>query len=196
MENNQNAVPDAIDEVAAAEANLQAAQERLDAARQRLASEQGQQVEGGAAGWQADVPPSPYAATQPDGVQQTYQQGQQSGWQSQAQGQPYYQQPYQQPYQGYQQAYQPYAQPVRAKDHLAAGLLAIFLGSLGIHKFYLGYNKTGVIMLCVTLIGGILSLGIASVIMGIIAFIEGIIYLVKPQPEFERLYVYGTKEWF
>ena len=46
---------------------------------------------------------------------------------------------YQQPY--YQQ---PYSQPmVTTKDHVAAGLLAIFLGAFGIHKFYLGYNTAG-----------------------------------------------------
>lgn len=32
--------------------------------------------------------------------------------------------------------------------------------------------------------------------MGVIAIIEGIIYLTKPQPEFERIYVYNKKEWF
>lgn len=32
---------------------------------------------------------------------------------------------------------------------LATGLLAIFLGSLGIHKFLLGYTNAGMIMLLV-----------------------------------------------
>lgn len=207
MENNQNAVPDAISEVAAAEAEVRAAQERLDAARQRLASEQGAQASQAAQAWempqqdsaaqQATVPPSPYEVPQQGAADQGAQTAQASQAAQAAQGQPYYQQPYcQQPYQPYQQANQPYVQYVKTKDHLVAGLLAIFLGSLGIHKFYLGYNKTGVIMLCITLVGGLLSLGIASAIMGIIAFIEGIIYLVKPQPEFERIYVYSTKEWF
>ena len=31
------------------------------------------------------------------------------------------------------------------KDKMIAGLLGIFLGSLGIHKFYLGYTKEAVI---------------------------------------------------
>ena len=38
------------------------------------------------------------------------------------------------------------------KSKMAAGLLAIFLGSLGIHKFYLGYTKEAVIMLLVSLL--------------------------------------------
>ena len=35
------------------------------------------------------------------------------------------------------------------KSKLTAGLLGIFLGALGIHKFYLGYTKEAVIMLVV-----------------------------------------------
>ena len=34
-------------------------------------------------------------------------------------------------------------QGVSAKSRLAAALLGIFLGSLGIHNFYLGYTKRG-----------------------------------------------------
>ena len=36
------------------------------------------------------------------------------------------------------------------KSKIAAGLLAIFLGTLGVHKFYLGYTKEGLIMLLIT----------------------------------------------
>ena len=35
------------------------------------------------------------------------------------------------------------------KSKIVAGLLAIFLGGLGIHKFYLGYTKTGIIFLLI-----------------------------------------------
>lgn len=93
----------------------------------------------------------------------------------------------------YQQSYAPV---VASKDHVAAGLLAIFLGSLGIHKFYLGYNTAGFIMLAVTILGGIITLGIAAAVMGVIAFIEGILYLVKSQSEFEQVYVFNKREWF
>lgn len=130
---------------------------------------------------------------------------------------------YQQPYQAYQpqgqpntnQAYAPYdttyqqqsvprqppvqphyAPPLASRDHVAAGLLAIFLGGFGVHKFYLGYNTQGFIMLALGLIGGVLSFGLALGVVWIIAFIEGIIYLVKPQSEFERTYIYGKREWF
>lgn len=96
-----------------------------------------------------------------------------------------------QPYQ------QPYAQAApNTKDHVAAGLLAIFLGSLGIHKFYLGYNTPGFIMLAVTIVGSIFSLGLAGLAMVVISIVEGVLYLSKSQTEFEQIYVFNKKEWF
>ena len=108
--------------------------------------------------------------------------------------------PPQQPYYGYaQQPYyqQPYAQPVvSTKDHVAAGLLAIFLGPLGIHKFYLGYNTAGFIMLAVSIVGGLLTLSLAMWVIWVISIIEGILYLTKSQTEFEQMYVLNKREWF
>lgn len=99
------------------------------------------------------------------------------------------------PYNPYGQNY--YQQPVvRTKDHVAAGLLGIFLGTFGIHKFYLGYNTSGFIMLGVAILGGLLSLGLATGVVWLIGLIEGIIYLVKGQAEFEQAYVFGKREWF
>lgn len=122
---------------------------------------------------------------------QAYQQSQ-GPWQaSQAYSSPYTQQPYGQPYQ------QPYGQASPcSKDHVAAGLLAIFLGSLGIHKFYLGYNTPGFIMLAVTIVGSIFSLGLAGLAMVVISIVEGVLYLSKSQTEFEQIYVFNKKEWF
>lgn len=49
-----------------------------------------------------------------------------------------------------------------AKSKMAAGLLGIFLGSIGIHNFYLGNTSRGVIQIVVTLVtcgfGGIWGL--------------------------------------
>lgn len=107
--------------------------------------------------------------------------------------------PPQQPYYGYQQPYyqQPYTQPVvSTKDHVAAGLLAIFLGTLGIHKFYLGYNVAGFIMLAVTVLGSLVTFGLAGAVMWVISIIEGILYLTKSQSEFEQIYVLNKREWF
>ena len=81
------------------------------------------------------------------------------------------------------------------KSKMAAGLLGIFLGALGIHKFYLGYTKEAVIMLVVCLVGSIL-LGLGAAAMGVIGLIEGIMYLTKSDAEFEEIYVKGHKGWF
>ena len=51
---------------------------------------------------------------------------------------------------------------------LAAGLLGIFLGSFGIHKFVLGYNNAGIIMLVVSLAGGVVTCGVATGVMSVI----------------------------
>ncbi|WP_104961369.1 TM2 domain-containing protein [Pseudomonas sp. XWY-1] len=78
---------------------------------------------------------------------------------------------------------------------LPAALLAFFLGCFGAHKFYLGYTGQGLIMLLVFLFGFIL-VGIPSLVIGVIAFIEFIIYLTKSEEDFERTYVIGKKAWF
>lgn len=86
-----------------------------------------------------------------------------------------------------------------SKSKVAAGLLAIFLGGLGIHKFYLGYTGPGLVYLLTNTIGWLITsflLGIPNIILAIIAFIEGIIYLTKSDEEFEQIYVIGEKPWF
>ena len=56
------------------------------------------------------------------------------------------------------------------KSRLVAGLLGIFLGGLGIHNFYLGYNEKGVGQVILF----VLCCGIPSSIWGLI---EGILIL-------------------
>lgn len=85
---------------------------------------------------------------------------------------------------------------VPAKDHVAAGLLAITLGCLGIHKFYLGYLTSGFITLGVSVAGGVLTLGIATVVMAVISIVEGILYLSESQSKFENTHVVREREWF
>lgn len=85
---------------------------------------------------------------------------------------------------------------MNTKSKIAAGVLGILLGGLGIHKFYLGYTKEGVIMLAIALVGGFFTGLIASSVVSIIGFIEGIIYLVKSDEEFQATYVIGRKGWF
>jgi TM2 domain-containing membrane protein YozV len=63
-----------------------------------------------------------------------------------------------------------YPQP---KSKIAAGLLGIFLGGLGIHRFYLGYTTIGIIQLVLTVFLGIFTFGL----VGLWGFIEGIMIL-------------------
>jgi TM2 domain-containing membrane protein YozV len=86
----------------------------------------------------------------------------------------------------------PSAVTSRASNKIPAGICGILLGSLGIHKFILGYTGAGLVMLLVT----ILTCGIAGAVTHIIGLIEGIIYLCKSDEEFVRTYVDGRKEWF
>ena len=58
------------------------------------------------------------------------------------------------------------AWPVKSK--VAAGLLAIFLGGIGVHKFYMGKIGMGILYLLFCWTG----------IPACVGFIEGIIYLV------------------
>ena len=80
------------------------------------------------------------------------------------------------------------------RNKVAAGLLAIFLGAIGIHKFYLGYSKAGIIMILVFFVGFILIL--PPIAISIIAFIEGIIYLTKTDEDFYQTYVVNERQWF
>ncbi len=91
--------------------------------------------------------------------QQNYQYG----------GQQNYQQP---PYQGYPQGGYGYKDP-NAKSKIAAGILGILLGGLGVHNFYLGYTGKAIAQLLLTL----LSCGVLSGISAIWGLIEGILIL-------------------
>jgi TM2 domain-containing membrane protein YozV len=75
---------------------------------------------------------------------------------------------------------------------ILAGVLAIFFGALGIHKFVLGYYKEGVIMLVVSL----LSFGFLAGLMALIGLIEGILYLTKSDAEFYSIYQVNQRPWF
>jgi len=75
---------------------------------------------------------------------------------------------------------------------IIAGILGILLGSLGVHKFVLGYTTQGIIMLAITVV----TCGIGAGLTGLIGLIEGIIYLTKSDEEFIQTYQASQKEWF
>ena len=64
----------------------------------------------------------------------------------------------------------------QSKSKVVCGLLGIFLGHLGIHRFYLGYTTIGFIQLALN-IGGFFTCGLTSIIAGIWGLIEGILIL-------------------
>ncbi|CAM4445611.1 TM2 domain-containing protein [Deinococcus marmoris] len=100
-----------------------------------------------------------------------------------------------------------------AQKRLIAGLLAIFLGSLGVHKFYLGMNTQGILILganigvwVLALLIGLLTLGfglfitlplagVVSSALGLLGLVEGILYLTKSDADFGRDYLVGKKPW-
>jgi TM2 domain-containing membrane protein YozV len=66
-----------------------------------------------------------------------------------------------------------------SKDRTTAGILALLLGGIGAHKFYLGETGLGVLYLCFSW----------TLIPAIVGFIEGLLYLTKTDEEFQRQYV-------
>jgi len=61
-----------------------------------------------------------------------------------------------------------------AKSRIVAGVLALLVGGIGVHKFYLGKIGLGVVYV----------LFFWTFVPAIIAFIEGIIYLVQDDQTF------------
>ena len=80
------------------------------------------------------------------------------------------------------------------KNKVAAGLFGIFLGWLGIHKFYLGFTTPGILMLLAGTLGWILVF--PPFIAGLFGLIEGIIYLTKSDQDFYQTYEVGKRQWF
>lgn len=81
------------------------------------------------------------------------------------------------------------------KNRVTAALLAFFLGGFGAHKFYLGYNTEGIIILLVVW-GGLVCFGVPTMIMGVVILIEAILYLTKTDQDFYQTYVLNRKGWF
>lgn len=87
------------------------------------------------------------------------------------------------------------AENMRHKDRVIAALYAFFLGMLGMHKFYLGYNQAAFVMMTASIIGGICTFGLAALVIWVLAIIEGAFYLSKTQTQFEEVYVTNTRDW-
>lgn len=74
--------------------------------------------------------------------------------------------------------------PTSDKNRVAAGILAIVLGSLGVQYFYLGKIAGGflTILLCVATCG----------VWNLINIVQGILMLTMTDEQFEQKYVYST----
>ena len=68
------------------------------------------------------------------------------------------------------------APPVNTKSKVVAGVLGLLLGGFGVHKFYLGRNRQGMLYLLFSW----------TLIPSIVGFIEGIAYLVTSDAEWAR----------
>jgi TM2 domain-containing membrane protein YozV len=88
-----------------------------------------------------------------------------------------------------------------ASKKIAAGICGILIGGLGIHKFVLGFNTAGILMLLTTVIGAVTGACLivpilAPMAMGVIGLVEGILYLTKSDEEFYQHYAIQRREWF
>lgn len=85
---------------------------------------------------------------------------------------------------GGQQAYGQVVPGVLPKNMVVAVLLALFLGTLGIHNFYLGYTQKGVIQLVLTVVGWATSwllVGLVAVLAVAVWVIVDIIQIATRQ---------------
>lgn len=67
-------------------------------------------------------------------------------------------------------------------DQVVAGIFAILLGGLGVHKFYQGNVRNGVIYLCF----------FWTAIPALLGLIEGILILMADEQEYEEKYADGS----
>ncbi len=69
-----------------------------------------------------------------------------------------------------------YVDTSNQKSKIAAGLFGIFLGTFGVHSFYLGYTTKGIIQVLLGTIGVVLC-GMGPFAAAIWGLIEGILIL-------------------
>ncbi len=81
------------------------------------------------------------------------------------------------------------------RNRVGAGLLAIFLGALGAHKFYIGKPLAGIVMLVIS-VAGVAVAGIPTALMAVIGIVEGVLYLRMSEARFDATYVDGPRSWF
>ena len=84
-----------------------------------------------------------------------------------------------------QQTAQQFGQYGQQASRGIAGLLAILVGAIGVHYFYIGKTGAGVVFLLATL----LTCGFLGVVTEIVSLIQGILFFTSTQEEFESRWV-------
>ena len=91
----------------------------------------------------------------------------------------------------------------KGKSKIVAGLMALFLGIFGVHKFYLGFTLPGLIYLMCSWIFMMLAgvtdediFLIPTLIIYMFSSIDAVIYFTRTDEDFQRIYVEDKKQWF
>lgn len=89
------------------------------------------------------------------------------------------------------------------KNKVVAGLLALFLGGFGAHKFYLKMPVPGIVyfigsFVCIVLFNATEEdiFSVPWLIITIVSIVDAILYFTKSDEEFNRVYVEGGRQWF
>lgn len=69
-------------------------------------------------------------------------------------------------------------------SRVTAGILGIFCGNFGLHRFYMGHTQAGIIHLVTAPFAGI---------SGLVGLIDGILYLVATDEEFNAKYLHDDR---
>ena len=77
------------------------------------------------------------------------------------------------------------------KSRGVAGLLALLMGALGLHYFYLNKPTAGLIFLIATLV----TCGLLGAVTYIISIIQAVLFFTSTQQEFEQKWVYSPSNF-
>ena len=77
------------------------------------------------------------------------------------------------------------------KSRGIAGLLALLMGALGLHYFYIGKTNAGIVFLLISL----LSCGVFATVTWVISIIQAVLFFTNTQQEFEQRWVYSPSNF-
>lgn len=77
--------------------------------------------------------------------------------------------------------------PPPVKSKIVAGILALFLGAIGLQYFYIGKNTAGILCIIISLV----TCGLWQVV----TFVQGILMLLMSDEEFNRKFLYSQSKF-